>query len=516
MKKGLGPQRPDPPGTDPRDDREVVGMARGGSLNLVSSVFSHVADLALSLIIARELGRSIVGVYWEAYAILALLSLIAVSGTGAALTRFVAVYRAENDPGGVRGTVRLGLAVTMGVSLLVGTCLWFAAGWLAVTAFDDELLVMPLRFTAITLPLVAFTHAALGATKGFKTMKPWAFIHFILEPLLRLTLAGVLFAQGLGLLGAMIALLGSHLAGAFASAVALRRLMGRTVAPARYRPRQLFSFSIVSWMASLASSGLTWADTILLGIYLSSGDVGVYNVATRVVVLASFVMIPITSSFAPRIAALHQQGRTETLRRTYAVATSWIVRLSLPGFIVIWLFPRDLLSIFGPGFATGAAVTVVLATGKFVDAGTGPCALMLNMSGRPAINMADNIMVLALNVAFNIWLIPIYGIIGSAVAWAIALALVNFARVIQVWQTLGMWPFGAGTAKGLCAGGGTLVAGLAVRLSAPPDLAFMLGIAAVVLVFVGLSLVFGPTADDRMLLNTLRQMPQTRGADSHT
>jgi len=516
VKKGLDRQRPDPPGTDPRDDREVVGMARGGTLNLVSSVFSHVADLALSLIIARELGRSIVGVYWQAYAILALLSLIAVSGTGAALTRFVAVYRAENDPGGVRGTVRLGLGVTMGVSLLVGTCLWFAAGWLAVTAFDDELLVMPLRFTAITLPLVAFTHAALGATKGFKTMKPWAFIHFILEPLLRLTLAGVLFAQGLGLLGAMIALLGSHLAGAFASAVALRRLMGRTVAPARYRPRQLLSFSIVSWMASLASSGLTWADTILLGIYLSSGDVGVYNVATRVVVLASFVMLPINSSFAPRIAALYQQGRTETLRRTYAVATSWIVRLSLPGFIVIWLFPRDLLSIFGPGFVTGASVTVVLAAGKLIDASTGPCALMLNMSGRPALNVIDNVAVLALNIVLNIWLIPMYGILGSAAAWAIALALVNFARVIQVRRTMGMLPFGGGLSKGLAAGGGAFLAGLVVRLYAPEPLALAVGGAVVILIFFGLNWVFGPTAEDRMIFQMFRRMPRTRGVDPQT
>jgi len=499
---------------DPRGDREIVGMARGGGLNLVSSAFSHVADLGLSLLLARELGRSIVGVYWQSYAVLALLSLVAVSGTGSALTRYVAVYRAERDPGGVRGTVRLGLAVTIFVALLMGACLYGAAGWLADQAFDDTRLASPLRAVAVTLPLFAFAHAALGATKGFKTMKPFALIHLVLEPSLRLSFAAVLLLRGAGLPGAMVALFVSHLGAALTSAVALRRLMGRSAAAPKYRPRQLLGFSFVSWMATLATSGLTWADTILIGIFLSSSDVGVYNVATRLVVLASFVMLPINASFAPRIATLYQQGRADTLRRTYAAATSWIVRLSLPAFIIISLYPRELLSFFGPGFAVGAAVTVILAAGKFVDAGTGPCALMLNMSGRPVINMTNNIVVLVLNVILNIWLIPIYGIIGSAAAWAAALALVNLARVVQVRMIMGMLPFGAGMAKGLIAGGGALVAVVAARSFAPPELALATGAGVVVVSFVALNLILGLTAEDRLILGMLGRLGRPRAADS--
>jgi len=500
---------------DPRGDREIVGMARGGSLNLVTSVFSHAADLGLSLLLARELGRSTVGVYWQSYAILALLSLVAVSGTSSACTRYVAVYRAEGDPGGVRGTVRLGLTVTVLVALVIGACLFGAADWLAEQAFDDERLAGPLRAVAVTLPLLSFAHTALGATKGFKTMKPFALIHLVLEPVLRITLAAVLLLRGMGLPGVMVALFVSHLGAALTSAVALRRLMGHSAVAPKYRPRQLLVFSVVSWMASLASSGLTWADTILIGIFLSSSDVGVYNVATRLVVLASFVMVPINSSFAPRIAALYQQGRTETLRRSYAAATSWIVRLSLPAFIILGLFPRELLRFFGPGFVVGAAVTVLLAAGKFVDAGTGPCALMLNMSGRPALNMADNVVVLVLNVVLNIWLIPIFGIVGSAGAWAVSLALVNLARVVQVRMIMGMFPFGAGMAKGLLAGAGALVAGAAVRSLVPQEIALVVGTAVVVLSFVGLNLVLGLTAEDRLILGMLGRMGRTRAADSH-
>ncbi len=257
-------------------------------------------------------------------------------------------------------------------------------------------------------------------------------------------------------------------------------------------------------MAGLASSGLIWADTLILGFYGSSEDVGLYNVATRLVVLATFVMLPINSSFAPRIADLYQRGEIGTLARSYGVATSWILRLSLPAFVLLVLFPDALLRLFGgKAFVAGATVTVILAAGKLVDATTGPCGLMLTMSGRPALAMIDNIGVLVANVALNIWLIPRHGILGSAVAWALSLALVNLTRLTQVWWTMRMVPFGAGVGKGVLAGAGAFAVGLAVQRTVPEPVSLMVGAGVVGAVYVGLVAALGVTTEDRLLLRTL-------------
>src|SRR5437764_5402371 len=107
-------------------------------------------------------------------------------------------------------------------------------------------------------------------------------------------------------------------------------------------------------MASLASAGLIWADTILLGAYKTSADVGVYQVATRMVMLAAFVMTPVNAAFAPRIADLYQRGRRDSLHHTYVGATSAILHLSLPAFAVCVVLPKELLSMFGRRFEVGA------------------------------------------------------------------------------------------------------------------------------------------------------------------
>jgi O-antigen/teichoic acid export membrane protein len=496
-------------------DREILGMAGGGGLNLAGSLFSHGSLLVISLLLAKNIGTSGVGVYWQAYALLTVLELFALGGFGAAMTRFVAVHRTEEDLAAVRGTVRLGLAFTTVTAIVVAIVIAVVAPWLAAEVFSDDRLTTPLRIVALTLPPLAFQDAALGATRGFKTMKPFAFIGMVLEPGLRTAFTVLLLLAGMGVKGAMGALLASNAIAAVAAAAALRRLMGRPRAQPVYRPRELFSFSVFSWLGALASTGLIWADTLLLGIFLSSSQVGVYNVATRLVALASFVMAPINASFAPRIADLYHRRLTETLQRTYAVATSWIVRLSLPAFIALVLFAPHFLRSFGPAYATAAMVTSILALGKFVDAATGPCAMMLNMSGRPALNMADNVIVLGLNVGLNLLLIPRYGITGSAVAWAISLAGVNLARVWQVRMALGMLPFGGGTAKGLVAGAGALALAQLVLVVVPSNLEFALGLAVLLLSYAGLLLLLGLTEDDRLLLSSVRSaFTRSRGGDA--
>lgn len=478
----------------------MLGLARGGGLNVFGAAIGQVALLGVILVLARRLGREDVGLYAQAFAFLVLLGLLALSGFRAGLTRFVAGHLDDADGGALRGTVRLGVVISTVGALAVGAVLYALAPWLVHAAFHDDRLVMPLRYVAFALPAAAFSDAALSATQGFRTMRPFAFIGLIFEPLIRLGLTIGFVAAGFGLKGAMTALIFSNLAGAVASGAALHRLLGRRASRPRYLVRELLGFSMVSWLASLASTGLVWADIIMLGIYLPSGDVGIYSVSTRIVMLATFVAAPISASFAPRIADLWRRGRSESLARTYRVATSWILRLALPALVVLLAFPDELLRLFGPRFVAGASVTVVLAAGKLVESATGPCGVVLNRSGRPRLSMIDNVGALVLNIGLNLWLIPTHGILGAAIAWAVSLTLVNVVRLLQVWSTTGMLPFDSGVLKGVLAAVGALGVGLLVPTFAPHSLQLLTGTIAIAASYLLLLSGMGLTSEDRLVL----------------
>ncbi len=506
---GAVPHTGDDPGHDVGGEvgREVAGLARGGLLNVVGAAFSQLALFALTVVLARRLGKDVAGVYFQAFAFLSLLGLLSLSGFRSGLTRFVAVNLAEGDRPSMRGTVRLGLGISGPGSVLLAGGLYAAAPWLSAHAFDEPRLEGALRYVALALPATVFADAALSATQGFRTMKAYAIVGLLLEPALRLVLTVSLVLAGYGLRGAMLGLVASSWAGAVVSGLWLKKLMGISVGGARYQARRLFSYSMVSWVASLASTGLIWADTIILGLFRSSEEVARYNTSARLVTLATFVMVPIVASFAPRVADLHQRGQWALMARMYVLTTSWIVRLALPAFVVLLVFPRQALTLaFGGGFASAALVLQILAVGKIVDAATGPCGVALNMGGRVRANMADNVGVLLLNVALNLALIPRFGINGSAAAWAVSLIVVNVVRVIQVRRYMKMLPFGAGMLKGAVAAFIAAEWGItfAVTLNGSAAAAVVIPEAVFIgLVYVVVLLLLRLPEEDRMVLRSL-------------
>jgi O-antigen/teichoic acid export membrane protein len=510
-------------------DRPIRGIARGGVLNLAGAILGQAATFGVLLLIARFLDLPQVGRYAQAYATLALLGLLALSGFRAGVTRFVAVHLADDDPAAVRGTVRLAVGVSGSAAALLGVALAAAAPWLA-DRLHDPALTGGLRLMALALPAMTVTEAALAATRGWRSQRAFTLIGQVYEPACRLLLTAVLLVAGAGLAGAFWAIVVAGWSAAALALLALRRRLRalavllptpgppdgaeyrKTGSTKRtYQPRQLFSFSTVSWVSSLSSTGLIWLDTLLLGFF-ASPDIGVYNVATRLVMVAVFVLAPLNAAFGPYLAHLHHQGRMDEVRGSYQAVTGWVVRLSLPAFAVLLAFPGELLRLFGGEFATGAAVTVILAVGQLVNAATGPCGTVLNMSGRVALNMWDNLAALVLNVLLNLWLIPAYGIVGAAVAWAVSLDVVNTARVLQVRALTGALPVSAGMLRGLVAGAAALAAGLGAAAILPGGFGTLVaGLAVIVVVYGGVVLALGLSRQDRMVLRALLRRPAAAG-----
>ncbi|MEV6704873.1 oligosaccharide flippase family protein [Micromonospora wenchangensis] len=119
-------------------DRHVRGMARGGGLNLLGALLSQAAVFLIMLLLARVLGIREVGRYAQCYAVLSLAGLLSLSGFRAGLTRFVAVHLADADAPALRGTIRLGLAVSAGSSVVLAGALRMPVSTLAEIAADVD------------------------------------------------------------------------------------------------------------------------------------------------------------------------------------------------------------------------------------------------------------------------------------------------------------------------------------------------------------------------------------------
>lgn len=501
-KPAAAPAAPADPAS-PAASANVARMGRGGGLNLVGAVCNQLSLFAIISLLAR-LGERDVGRYATCFALLALLGLLSLAGFRSALTRFVAIHVADGDGARLRGTLRLGLVLTVVSSSLVGLGLAWAAPWTAGILGDPALADL-VRLVGLTLPAATFTDAALAATQGWRTQRPFTLIGRVFEPVVRLGLTAGALALGWGLVGAVWALVvGAWLTAVLAAVALVRCLRGAPRGQPVYEIREIFGFSMVSWVSALAATGLIWVSTLLLGAFTTQEEVGTYSVATRLVMLAVFVMAPINASFTPHMAHLYHKGELDEAARAYGGATRWILNLSLPAFILLVVYPGELLGYFGRGFAEAALVTVVLSLGQLVSAAAGPCGTVLNMSGRVGLNMADNVGALVLNVVLNLVLIPAYGAVGAAVSWSVALVVVNFAKAVQARRVVGVPAAGAGVRRSLAAA--VPAAALAWLLTQWIDgwvTVVLLAAPAVALVFFGTLVLMGVSPDDRAILTAM-------------
>ncbi len=422
-----------PPTTVERRNEGTTRFLRDGSLNVGGAAVSRVAMFAIVFLLARTLGQDGVGVYSEAYALRALLLLICALGMRTAMTKFVAAALARSDTAMLHGSVRLGLGVTVAAALASSVLLYLGADGLATDFYGNPDVAGPIRVVSISLlPIVVMT-VALAATQGFQSMRAFAGIGLIFEPSLRFGLTAVALAAGFGVMGSMSAVAASSFAAGALALWALRKHLAPfpTQRP-RYERRELASFAGYSWVASMATQGLLWADIVVLGALVSSSDVGLYQVATRAVLMATFAIAPLTSALAPRVADRWETDDIPDMMEMYVSTSLWCWRLTAPLLAILAVAPDLVLRLFGESFAEGRTISLILVVGACGEALSVPAAVVLNQVGLNRLSMYINVFALVLNLAANLVLVPIIGLPGAALAWTLALVIPGILRVIAL------------------------------------------------------------------------------------
>jgi len=189
--------------------------------------------------------------------------------------------------------------------------------------------------------------------------------------------------------------------------------------------RQILKTTIPMLLSNSLFLIMNWTDILMLSFFKSETDVGIYNTSLKIASLSTIILIGINSIAMPKYAEL----KNEKLRfKKFVKQTTFLIILtSLPIFLGIVIFPDFLLTIFGNEFVTGKTTLLILSAGMFFSAISGSTVHILNMTGNEKI--VQNILLFSacFNFVLNFILIPLYGIIGAAIATASTTIFWNIA-----------------------------------------------------------------------------------------
>jgi len=489
---------------------EMGRISRQSGIVLAGMMFTAVFGYIFKIYLARVLGAEALGIYALGMTIVGFLGLLNAMGLPQSAVRFVALYAAS------RKFNQLGLLLWKGSGILLLANLFFAAvlieggPWIATHFYHAPELVRYLPLFAVIMILGALTSFFGKVLAGYKEVGLRTIVtNFVSSPVtMAVTVVLIAFGGGLG------GYLAAQVVSAVVVMVLLISLVWRLTPVAarflnvenlRLEP-EVWSFSAAMFGIGLMEFFMSQTDRIALGFYRGAHEVGIYAVAAALVAYESIVLQSVNQIFSPVIADLHTRAEHAVLGRLFQTLTKWMLGLTFPLAVVIIVFARPIMRIFGHDFEIGWPILVIGTCGQLVNCGVGSVGYLLLMSGNQRRLIRVQVAMAALMVALCLWLVPMWGVLGAATAAAITNIGTNLWNLFEVRSALKLSPYNRSYVRLLPAIAGALVVTLLVRtgLAGRTDwiVIVVAGLAAYG-TFAAVTFAVGLNADDLLVANAI-------------
>ena len=417
-------------------DANLVELLKSSGFVLAFKVLGALSGYVFAFVVSKN-GAETFGIYELAFTALMILSVLVKWGLDGATVRFTQEYLASGERGKIKALVSKSV-LTIFLSALIVGLLFFVFRKSLAALFNEPDLEKAYVWVALgLLPFVLLQYYS-EALRALKNMKAFSALQvgsvLILATGIFLLLKDVELPKGeVATLAFVIATVLFAVAAYFVYQNSYRKRVGQVqVQPINFK-------GVVKVGIPLLVSGslflvISWTDTLMIGYYKTSADVGVYRIAFKVATLITFIQFAVNSIAAPTIASLYAKENLDGLRKYIKQIGVINALFSIPIALGIILFAEPLLNLFGAEYAAGKVLLPILAVGQLVNALAGPVMYILNMTGKEKLSQRIMIWMTILNIILNVVLIPIYGIVGAAIATTISMVTWNIIAAFYVYK----------------------------------------------------------------------------------
>ena len=492
-------------------DQGIITIAKGAGIVFIGTLIGSGLRYLFQIIVARNLGPELFGFFFLGFAVFRLAGVIAEMGLPSGVARYVAVFQAEGDERRIKGIIISTLKFALLSGLVVASLLILLSRTLALSLFHHIELENVLRLFAMVIPFTTLTTMMVFSTQGFKIMEYTVIVREIFEPSSRILLVSILFLLGWKLNGVMLVYLIVAILGTILGYHCLKRVfpqITREELQPIYETKKLLNFSWPLLFVQFFSLTNLWIDTVMLGHFRTSQEVGIYSAAQRTALLGTLLIFSFNTIFAPVISDLHAKGRFCELSNYFKTTAKWTFTFNFPLFLIMVFFAESILNIFGSEFVSEATSLIILSIGWLVLSGTGSGNQIITMSGRSKLSLTNISFVLVTNILLNLLFIPKYGASGAALATAVSISLGSLIALLEVNAILKIHPYRLDFFKPLMAGCMSLGVLFVLERYMLQDHDFTLFLALILifmLIYSSMLFLFGMSEEDKIILKRLKR-----------
>jgi O-antigen/teichoic acid export membrane protein len=403
-----------------------VALAKQTLVYGVSGIALQAIGVLTLPVFARVFTQAEYGKLELATALSAVALAVVDAGFASAAQRSFYDYQAEQAE--ERRTVILtALVFTTLVGITVAVTLIAARGSVAGWVFGRSQEGALVAVVGISVPIVNAA-SFLRETMRLR-FRAW---HYVVSSILATVVAGGLgiaavVALDLNVKGVFVGVIGGNILAAVYGVLVVRddvrgRFSGREL-------RTMLRYGLALIPAAVALWALALVDRLMLSKLGNLGEVGEYAVANRI---SNVLLLGVTGfalAFGPYILSIYSEDR-ELERAVRAQALRYLaIGLSFAG-LALALFARELIGLAAPAFgdaykAVGLLVFAIVVFGLSTVVMVG-----ISYARRTEYMAATTMLAGAVNIGLNFVLIPSYGIVGAAIANAVAYIVLTTSQYV--------------------------------------------------------------------------------------
>ncbi|MFQ5864333.1 MAG: lipopolysaccharide biosynthesis protein [bacterium] len=427
--------------------KDAKDLVRGALVNYLG-MLAKTSKVLFIFVAARFYGANAIGLYFLAWSTIDIASKFGLWGMDRSLIRDIARYNADRSvqtKAKLFGILRFNISITFCLSLLVTGALMIMSPMIAEGIFKDENLLVPLRLLALALPFVVLTHAFIAPTKALRIMRYEALIRHGLEPLILLLGTLLLIPFKLGAIGLVTAHIFASLVAVSTAAFVLfrkyRYLGWQTEPLSREIKKETIRYTSPIAAMDVLNLMVARIDILLVGALLNSTSAGFYGIVVEIISVIKRVSQGFGPIFAPIVSELFHNKQKERLQRNYVIVTRWLMTGTLLPVLALVLFPNQILLLFNIKSSEAVLALIVLALAHGLLGTFSAAEGLLIMTGKTLLNTLLAGVMLAVNCAVGVFLIPKIGLVGAAIGTMTAFVFVSGARIFQGYRQLQLHPF---------------------------------------------------------------------------
>jgi len=420
-------------------------LLKDSSISFLIRIIGMILGYILIMIISNYYGAEALGIYSLSFVYIQMMAMISRLGMDTAIVKFTAEFNEKKDFLSINNTYFLILKIVLPVSITLSIIGYFLSPYIASMVFNKDYLTYYFQISSFIILAYVFIFIHSEFLRGLHKIKEFMYLQNIYTTgfgLFLIILFLYFFEKNIEI--PLITLLVSIFITFLISTYIIKRNISNLNKKNRSKMgeginlKKLLTIALPLTFTSYLTIIIGSTDVVMLGMFSDEKYVGIYSVVNKLSTSTLIVFMAVSTITIPKISALWGKKDINEIDKLNKKSTELIILLSLPIFIIIWVFTDEILGLFGSEFVEGSKALLLMSFGQFLLILAGPVWHMMNMTNKQKVFFYFSLLSALVNIILNYYLIPKYNIVGAAIGTFSSVVFLNILSIIYIKKSFGL------------------------------------------------------------------------------